>query len=101
MTLGNSLTPCFDHDEAAPGAVRASAEWIAEAPATGNHLWPLTNFGTVSFSSAVANGSSLGGLTNDKITMVKAARPPFTTITQALPSAITGGDSFTVTYQPS
>jgi hypothetical protein len=43
------------------GAVRSSAEVIAEAPSsgTGGGVLPLTNFGTVNFSGATVNGGQL------------------------------------------
>ncbi len=39
---------------------RSSAEWIAEAPSSGNQILPLANFGSVTFSNDVAalNGGS-------------------------------------------
>jgi hypothetical protein len=46
----------------APGpTARSSAEWIAESPATGGHLWPLTNFGTVNFTNGSATSDSGSG----------------------------------------
>lgn len=71
------------------GAVRSSAEVIAEAPCCtfwGGTL-PLTNFGTVSFSGATANNASLSTFNPVEITM------PDTSV-----SAITSGGNFTVTY---
>jgi hypothetical protein len=102
MTVVNdSQTPCFDDPNVvAPGTTPpdlSSAEWIAEAPATGNHLWPLTNFDTVTFDNATADGTNLGSLNPDKITMVKQ-RGPFNTTDKAVPSDLIGGDGFTVTW---
>jgi hypothetical protein len=47
--------------QAVAGAVRNSAEVIAEAPSsgTGGGVLPLTNFGTVTFSAATVNGGQL------------------------------------------
>jgi hypothetical protein len=45
--------------QAAGGAVRNSAEVIAEAPSSTSGVLPLTNFGTVSFSGATVNGGQL------------------------------------------
>jgi peptidase A4-like protein len=44
-----------------PSAARSSAEVIAEAPCctAGDGILPLTDFGTVSFNSATANGRSM------------------------------------------
>jgi hypothetical protein len=45
--------------QAPAGQVRSSAEVIAEAPSSGHSVLPLTNFGTVDFSSATVNGQNL------------------------------------------
>jgi hypothetical protein len=47
--------------QAVAGAVRNSAEVIAEAPSSGTSgaVLPLTNFGTVNFSGATVNGGQL------------------------------------------
>ena len=62
-----------------PGAARSSAEVIAEAPcctARGGIL-PLTNFGTVSFSGATANGVGPGMTFNPvEITMPDTSVSP-------------------------
>lgn len=50
----------------------SSAEVIAEAPSSNRGVLPLANFGTVNFTNATANGSSLTNSTAniDPITMV-------------------------------
>jgi hypothetical protein len=71
------------------GATLSSAEVIAEAPCCtfrGGTL-PLTNFGTVGFSSATANGRSMSTFNPVEITM------PNTSV-----SAMTGAGNFTVSY---
>jgi Peptidase A4 family len=71
------------------GAALSSAEAIAEAPcctARGGTL-PLTNFGTVSFSSAIANGKSMATFNPVEITM------PNTSV-----SAMNSAGNFTVSY---
>ncbi len=77
--------------QALSGAKRSSAEVIAEAPCCTNRggILPLTNFGTVNFTSALVNGSALSTLTPVEIKMSD------TTVT-----AITGtpGEAFGVTY---
>ncbi len=80
----------------------SSAEWIEEDPSkTNGQLYPLDNFGTVSFSqtSATANGASdnLAQLNANSIMMVNS-----TGATVAQPSAI-GSDnaSFSVQYKSS
>ena len=69
-----------------------SAEVIAEAPSNGNVL-PLSNFGTVTFNNAMVNGAALGNANASTLTMVSANG-----VTEATPSALTGGNSFTVTW---
>ncbi len=77
--------------QAESGANRSSAEVIAEAPCCTSRggILPLTNFGTVNFTSALVNGSALSTLTPVEIKM------PDTTVT-----AITGtpAENFGVTY---
>jgi len=70
-----------------------SAEVIAEAPSSGTGVLPLTNFGKVNFSNASMNGGSLTAANSDKITMVLSNGHP-----KATPSAITGGNAFSVTW---
>ena len=48
----------FASTQAAPGALRQSAEWIVEAPWLGRVL-PLANFGTVTLTGASANGNNI------------------------------------------
>ena len=74
---------------ASSGAARSSAEVIAEAPcctARGGTL-PLTNFGTASFTTAMANGKSMATFNPVEITM------PNTSV-----SAMSTAGNFTVTY---
>jgi hypothetical protein len=72
----------------------ASAEIIAEAPSNGTVL-PLSNFGTVTFSNDTVNGAALGSANPSALTMISGA------VTEATPSALTGGNSFTVTWDSS
>jgi peptidase A4-like protein len=60
VTLTDS-TESWSHTvtQAPAGQVRSSAEVIAEAPSSGSGVLPLTNFGTVDFSSATVNGRNL------------------------------------------
>ena len=74
----------------------SSAEAIAEAPCCTNSggILPLTNFGTMSFTSTLANGSAIGnagGLT--EITMVNNSGQDKDTV-----SALSGGENFSVTW---
>jgi len=71
------------------GAALSSAEVIAEAPCCtyrGGTL-PLTNFGTIGFSSATANGQSMSTFNPVEITM------PDTSV-----SAMSNAGNFTVSY---
>jgi Peptidase A4 family len=71
LTTGASFTKT----QAVPTAVRESAEWVAFDPASGSALYPLTNFGWVTFAncSATIGGHSraIGGFPNIELTMVK------------------------------
>jgi hypothetical protein len=110
VTTGKS----FSHTEAFPGAVRSSAEWIAEAPGysscTGNsYLCPLANFGTISFGkdttlvtgtdTATISGVTMAigkfGPSVDSLEMVKLAD----TTVKALSSNLSrDGTSFSVAW---
>ncbi|HVT69385.1 MAG TPA: G1 family glutamic endopeptidase [Trebonia sp.] len=72
-----------------------SAEIIAEAPSNGTVL-PLSNFGTVNFTNATADNTGIGNENASALTMVSASG-----VTEATPSALTGGNSFTVTWDSS
>jgi hypothetical protein len=69
-----------------------SAEIIAEAPSDGEVL-PLSDFGTVNFTDALANSDAIGNANTTEITMESAAGAA-----EATPSALTDGDAFTVTF---
>jgi hypothetical protein len=69
------------------GAALSSAEVIAEAPSSGGRTLPLTNFGTVGFTAAAANGTPMAAFSPVEITMPDLAV-----------SAMSGGGSFGVTY---
>jgi len=75
----------------------ASAEVIAEAPSSSGGVLPLANFGTVNFSSAAVNGSTLTSSTPglDAITMVTSSGT-----VKAQPSSISNG-AFSVTWKHS
>jgi peptidase A4-like protein len=74
----------------------ASAEVIAEAPSSSGGVLPLANFGSVSFSGASVNGSSLTSSTPglDAITMQSGST------VKAQPSGISNG-SFSVAWKHS
>jgi hypothetical protein len=72
----------------------ASAEVIAEAPSDGTGaVLPLSNFGTVNFADATADNTAFGNENPSALTMVSASN-----VTEATPSALTGGNAFTVTW---
>jgi hypothetical protein len=75
-------------------AALSSAEVIAEAPSSRGGVLPLANFGTVSFSSATANGLPLNSFTTDPITMQSG------TTVKAQPSNLSNG-AFSVTWKHS
>ncbi len=71
-----------------------SAEVIAEAPSSGNGtVLPLSNFGTVNFTGATVDNTALGNENASALTMVSGNN-----VTEATPSALTGGTAFTVTW---
>lgn len=72
-----------------------SAEVIAEAPSNGTVL-PLSNFGTANFTNATVDNQPIGNENASALTMVSANG-----VTEATPSALTGGNAFTVTWDSS
>jgi hypothetical protein len=81
-----------------PRAKKQSAEVIAEAPCCtlGGGILPLTNFGTVTFNNAMANGSALGASTPARINMVTTSGT-----TKASTSALRNGKTFHVAWKHS
>jgi hypothetical protein len=67
---------------------------IAEAPGDGTGaVLPLSNFGAVSFTDATVDNTAFGNENPSALTMVSASD-----VTEATPSALTGGSAFTVTW---
>lgn len=58
------------------GLARSSAEVITEAPSSFSGVLPLANFGTVSYSTSAANGTSLNTLSPVRIVMVNNGGQP-------------------------
>jgi hypothetical protein len=83
-------------NQTSAAAQLGSAEVIAEAPSNGTVL-PLSNFGTVSFANATADNEPIGNENAAALTMVSAAN----NVTEATPSALTGANAFTVTWDSS
>jgi hypothetical protein len=52
------------------GDARSSAEVITEAPSSGTGVLPLANFGTVDYTAAKANGTSMSSQSPVKIVMI-------------------------------
>ena len=83
------------------GLARSSAEWVAEAPGkTSGGLYPLANFGSVTFTNCQATISghthAISGFSNVKITMWNNAN----TAKKAVPGALgSSGKSFKVTWK--
>ncbi|MGO8951200.1 MAG: G1 family glutamic endopeptidase [Ktedonobacterales bacterium] len=82
---------------------RSSAEWIAEAPSSCSStctVLPLADFGTVNFSSCLANNDTIGSYGSsvwEEITMVTS-----TGTVKAQPSALnSGGNGFSDTWHHS
>lgn len=86
----------FTTNQTSKKARLGSAEWIAEAPSSSGGVLPLTDFGTVGFSSCTANGFSIGGNPNpDAITMVTSSGQ-----VKAQPSGLgSSGTSFSVVWK--
>ena len=103
VTTGKSFT----HSAAVSGAVRSSAEWIAEAPTYLGSITALPNFGTVSFgkdktSVTGTDSATISGATKviSKFgSMTKEIVMTNTTNVKAQPSALSvDGSSFSVTW---
>jgi hypothetical protein len=73
-----------------------SAEVITEAPSNGATVLPLSNFGNVSFTNATVDNTAIGNENPSALTMVSASD-----VTEATPSALNGGNAFTVTWDSS
>ena len=56
-------------------------------------MLPLSNFGTVNFTDATVDNTAFGNENPSALTMVSASN-----VTEATPSALTGGNAFTVTW---
>jgi hypothetical protein len=91
----NSTGQTFSTSQRQRKAQLASAEAIAEAPSSSGGVLPLTNFGTVGFSSTLVNGQPIGNFNPDKIDMVSGST------TKAQTSALSGGTSFSVAWKHS
>jgi hypothetical protein len=89
----------FSTTQTCSGCANSSAEWIAEAPSGSSGVYPLSNFGTWTASSAtVTEGATAGvisSFTDDEITMIDSSSN-----VKAQPSALNaGGNGFSVTWK--
>jgi len=89
LTAGWSRTV---HATYAPAKLH-SAEIIAEAPSSTSRVLPLTDFHTVLFSSAKANGKAIGADSPDSINMESGST------LKAATSVLTGSQDFEVTWK--
>jgi hypothetical protein len=94
MTLTDSTEGWTETTTAAgsSGYQDSSAEVIAEATSVNNRIANLSDFGTVTFTNATANGSSLANYSPTEIVMAGSRD------TKAQPSSISGG-TFSVTWE--
>ena len=73
-------------------ALRVSAEVIAEAPSNSSGIVPLTNFGTVNFTSAKVNGAVLDSFNPGRIDLVSSG------VTKASSGPLNNG-AFSITWK--
>jgi hypothetical protein len=88
----------FSTKQTCSSCANSSAEWIAEAPSGSSGVYPLTDFGSVSLSSATVTEGSTSGVissfTDDEITMITSSGA-----TEAQPGALnSSGNGFSVTW---
>jgi hypothetical protein len=102
LTLVNKSTnQTFTTTKVASGALRESAEWVAEAPANFFGILPLSNFGTEMFSNALATINNTTGTIsntawqNQPINMVTSSGLQNKATTSPLS---TDGSGFSVTW---
>jgi Peptidase A4 family len=87
----------FTTKQSSRKAKLGSAEWIAEAPSGSGGVLPLADFVKVSFSNCTANGFSISSNPNpDEIVMETTGG-----VVKAQPSGLSGGTSFSVTWEHS
>ena len=80
-------------NQASTSAQDGSAEVIAEAPYS-NGVLPLSNFGTVNFTGATANGTAIGSSSPHQINLVSNGG-----VTEATTSGLdSSGENFSVTW---
>jgi hypothetical protein len=91
----------FTTTQTCSNCANSSAEWIAEAPSSGNKILPLANFGTWNESGATVKSGSTSGVISsfpdDELTMVNSSGQ-----VKAQPGPLnSSGNGFTVTWERS
>jgi len=84
MTTGMSWSTTVSYDSSLD-----SAEWIEEAPSSGQGILPLANYGTVTLSPVTANGSNPNLAASQSVIMYD---PQGQTSNPSAPDS--GGDGF-------
>ena len=75
------------------GLARSSAEVIVEAPSSSSGVLPLADFGTVSLSSSLVNGSAIGNFSPTEIIMVDGSGNAKDSV-----SSLSSGENFGATW---
>ena len=87
----------FSTTQSCSTCTNSSAEWIAEAPSSGNKILPLANFGTWSETGATVTSGVITSFPDDELTMVNKSG-----IVKAQPSSLNGsGNGFSVSWKRS
>ena len=99
LKLTDSTHPAnsFSTSQSCSTCANSSAEWIAEAPSSGNSILPLANFGTWTETGATVNSGVITSFPDDELTMVNNSGG-----VKAQPGPLNGsGNGFTVTWKSS
>ena len=87
----------FSTTQSCSACANSSAEWIAEAPSSGNRILPLANFGTWTQPGATVNSGVISSFPDDELTMVNSSGA-----VKAQPGPLNGsGNGFSVTWKSS
>jgi hypothetical protein len=87
----------FSTTQSCSTCANSSAEWIAEAPSSGNTILPLANFGTWTETGATVNSGVIASFPDDELTMVNNSGA-----VKAQPGPLNGsGNGFSVTWKRS
>jgi hypothetical protein len=87
----------FSTAQSCSTCTNSSAEWIAEAPSSGNSILALANFGTWTETGATVNSGVITSFPDDELTMVNNSGA-----VKAQPGPLNGsGNGFSVTWERS